>query len=169
MPHGFPYRPLRSEYGPPPVDRFPARSAKHDLPSDVGALIFHQVSGLGLVAMLATLRVVMSSSGAVISWRREAWNTEMATAGDYAPPTVTRASEGVLDLAYAATIPDHTGEGQPFLIRGGSGEVLDDDSNVYKVRVIPTEPAGPTCRVRAWRFSGGAWVPHDGALLLRLE
>lgn len=123
------------------------------------------------MAVLAQLTVVTAAGGggsATILERAEAWNPRFETTGLYVPPTVTRVSAGVFDIAYAANLPDWTGEVQPVEFTGGEASYLDNTSTVLMARVIPTSPKTSTVRVRGWLISGSSQTPTDGTFLVRL-
>jgi hypothetical protein len=169
---GFPVRPLRDEYGPDPVNKYPVMDPTKDLDGEtLGRLIFHQLTGLGLASRLAALNFTIQSGAptSAINWRREAWNTKGQTTGSYAEPTLTRTGTGVTTLAYAANLPDWTGEDQPVIFYGGGGFCSLDDSNIYLVDVRPTSPPSSSVTIRTYVWTSPNWVASDGDFTIWLE
>ncbi|MFZ5896801.1 MAG: hypothetical protein ACOY0T_37440 [Myxococcota bacterium] len=167
---GFPIRPLRDDFGPEPRNRAPVRNAEFELDGEtVGRLMFHQLTGTGLLVDLAELALNLSSSGASILSRKEAWNVRGANSGAFAPPTLERTALGVWTITYPSEVPDWSGRGAPLVFNGGSAECLVDDEAVYRARVIPTSPPSSVVTLRCWVFYAGAFVPSEGQYLVVLR
>jgi len=171
MSAGFPVRPSRDDFGPEPRNRTPVRNAEYEMDGETtGRLLLHQIAGLGLLSSLAELVIATTSSPSItLLTRKEAWNTRAQVSGPYAPPTLARPSAGVITIAYPSQVPDWSGALQPLSFKGGAAFFLDDNANVYSARVIPSPVASSTVTVRGWVFSGGAFNPSDGTLLVLLR
>ncbi len=167
---GFPIRPLRPDFGPEPRNRYPVRNAEHETDGEtVGRLMFHQLTGLGLVCDLAQLVVSTAALTASLAHREEAWNTRGASSGAYEPPALEMTTEGVFTIQYPTTVPDWSGVLQPLVFRGGAAYVLNNDDGVYQARVIPEAVPSSKVTVRVVKFDGGAWVESYAELLIVLR
>jgi len=150
---GFPLRPVRSDFGPEPVNRTPVRSAEKDLDAETtGRLMFHQLAGLGQVSPLAVL--IIEADG-TLSFRWEAWNRERSSTGPYAPPEID-VTDGVVTITYPASVPDRTGELQPFVFRGGVANVQSDARSYFQPGVKPTNPLTSAVSVKCTYFDDAA-------------
>lgn len=166
--NGFPTRPVRDAFGPEPVNAYPVRDPNKELDGEtVGRLMLHQLSGVGQTVDLADLVFVGATQ--VINYRSEAWNPKRQTIAPYAPPGISRTSAGLYVVTYASTYPDHKGDAQPTIFRGGTVTVLDDDASRWSWRVVPTSPFGPSVKVYTWKDIAGVWTATDCTLLLALK
>jgi hypothetical protein len=154
---GFPIKPVRSDFGPEPVNRTPVRSAEKDLDAEtIGRLIFHQLSGVGQVAALAVLLIAPDGE---LLYRWEAWNRERSSTGPYAPPTIdVVTTPGQVVITYPATVPDRTSELQPLVFRGGQANVQSTDKAYAQPAVVPTDPLTSGVVVHTQYFDTGAFV-----------
>lgn len=170
-PSGFPIRPLRAAFGPTIKNRYQVRNPEYELDGAViGNLMFAQIVGSGLTAVLVWLVVKIQSSGttAQLISRDESWNIDAQVSGDYSPPSVVRASAGVLDITYPAQVPDWTTVGKSLTFKGGVALYQDDNANPLIARVVPDAPNSSHVRVRGWLVSGSSQTPTDGTLLIGL-
>jgi hypothetical protein len=135
---GFPIKPVRSDFGPEPVNRTPVRSAEKDLDAETtGRLLFHQLAGVGQVSPLAIL--IIEADGD-LSYRWECWNRERSSTGSYAPPEIDVSTPGEVVITYPATVPDRKGDLQPLVFRGGTGNVQSSTKAYFQPAVLPTDP-----------------------------
>jgi len=152
---GFPIKPVRSDFGPEPVNRTPVRSPEKDLDAETtGRLMFHQLTGLGQVAALAVL--IINADGS-LDFRWEAWNRERSSTGPYAPPEID-VTDGVVTITYPATVPDRNGEGQPLVFRGGVANVQSDSKSYFQPGIKPTAPLSSGVSVTCTYLDTGAAV-----------
>lgn len=150
---GFPLKPVRSDFGPEPVNRTPVRSPEKDLDAEtIGRLIFHQLTGVGQVAALAVL--IVAADGEIV-FRWEAWNRERSTTGPFAPPEID-VTDGVVTITYPATVPDRKGELQPLVFRGGVGNVQSDARAYFQPGIKPTDPLTSGVTVKCQYFDDAA-------------
>lgn len=163
MPNGFPTIPLRDDYGPEPVNQYPVRDPNKELDGEsTGRLMFHQLSGLGLMSHLAA--VAFDNNNNILSAgadRSEAWNTKRATGAPYAAPIITRPSVGLAVITYLPQYPDHTGAMQPLIIRGGYAVPFENDGVVWNARVLPSYPYTSVCSVESSAWNGAGWSPAN--------
>lgn len=151
---GFPLKPVRSDFGPEPVNRTPVRSAEKDLDAETtGRLMFHQLTGVGQVAALAVL--LIDSDGELL-YRWEAWNRERSSTGPYAPPEIDVSTPGDCVITYPATVPDRKGEAQPLVFRGGVANVQSSTKAYFQPAVLPTDPLTSGVTVRCKYFDDAA-------------
>jgi hypothetical protein len=175
-PIGFPLRPLRDAFGPSLKNRYPVRNPAYETDGEVtGNLLFDQIAGMGLTAVIAWLVVKTTTAPTcVLLSRQEAWNTLAQSTGAYAPPDVVRASAGVIDITYPAQVPDYKGVLRTLTFSGGVALYLDDSAAFPLVgRVIPDMSGGLPAfsshvKVRGWQLNGAAQNPLDGVFLIGL-
>ena len=107
---GFPNRASRADYGPEPVNAHPVVDPARELDGEtVGRLMFHQLAGLGVTAVVAWLLTPGTGATPAITARAEAWNPNAETGAPYTAPVVTRTGAGEYTIDYPATQPDNTG------------------------------------------------------------
>jgi hypothetical protein len=153
---GFPIKPVRSDFGPEPVNRTPVRSAEKDLDAETtGRLIFHQLAGVGQVAALAVLLIAPDGE---LLYRWEAWNRERSSTGPYAPPEIDVTTPGEVVITYPASVPDRTSELQPLVFRGGMGNVQSPDKAYAQPAIEPTTPLTSGVVVYTKYFDAGDFV-----------
>jgi len=175
-PIGFPLRPLRDAFGPQIQNRYPVRNPKYETDGEtIGNMMFGQIVGSGLTAALVWLVIKTTATPSItLISRDEAWNIYANVAGEYAPPTVTRTSAGVIDITYPAQVPDFKGVPRALTFKGGGAFYLDDDATHPLIaRVIPDMSGGTPAfsshvKVRGWQLNGAAQNPLDGTFLIGL-
>lgn len=171
MSRSFPARPPRSEFGPRPIDKYPVRSPQSEMGADIGHMMLAQVVGSGLLSALAELDVTIQSGAptVTINTRKEAWNPDGLSTGDYADPTVLRTGTGVFTVEYSSQLPDQFGVLQDVVFRGGFASVVSANANVTLCEVKPTVPPSSLVTVNVWQFVGAAApAAVDGKVNLRL-
>jgi len=173
---GFPTRPVRPDFGPDPVNRYPTRSPEHELDASIGKLMFHQMSGLGLTGPLAVLLLELDATPVILS-REESWNPKKLTTGSYADPGITRQGAGKYTLNYLTQVPDENGDLKPLIFKGGWGTlvrrfsggvpVVPDEDTQYSVSVWPTtNPPGSSVRIIIFDVTPDVQI--DGTVLVGL-
>jgi len=158
---GYPTRPDRDNFGPTVVNTTPVRNPQRQVGADQFNLLWHQVSGSGLVVPRIAFHFTADNPDVQLG-RVEAWNPKRLTSGAYIDPVITRNGVGDYTIEYPTPIPDEQGNDIAISFQWASAIQANADPTVLKhVQASPVAISPSHIRVGVFNAAGAAEDGND--------